>query len=616
MIPLTRPLETENPLLRAMGGAQIQFSQSAANLASREIPTMGDLVADMTAQGTAQDQAERPFNIDKMLEENRYQTEAARLQEEMATAGPDEMPALRERLIALETDHGAHIGTETQTLMAAGRVQSPVVLAEKYQVPGLKFDRAMSDDEAKLIYEGRKADLIRQAIIAQSPSGFLPGVQRFGNSLIAMATDPLEVATMFIPAMGQAGKAAAVARFGNVGGRVVIGAVEGGIGNAMTEPAYALLSRSQQLDYTMSDSLMNIGAGFVLGGGLGAVAGLASRGAGTAPVARAEAQAPDIALRAADAAPEAPAGRADATEPLVLRQEWRARQDVARLADEQRPAADVAVRQFATGQAVEVGPVMPTEVSAVSLAGIESLAAEMRVSLGVSEGNGRVVLSKIVAEERGQGSGSQVMRALADYADATNQQMALTPSGDFGGSVARLRKFYKKFGFVENKGKNKDFGTRETMIRNPSPTQKPRPPASWVIKEKSTGAVIMETFDKRKVDALKTDRFEAVPIMRHLQELNASVAGKEKPEIPLAKHADADPLADAQAAQQLDDLPPYDQTVMTSHIADLEQQVGQLDEASLSADQRQDLAAVSAEQERYQTYAEVAQATAICLART
>lgn len=44
----------------------------------------------------------------------------------------------------------------------------------------------------------------------------------------------------------------------------------------------------------------------------------------------------------------------------------------------------------------------------------------------------------------------------------------LTPSKDFGGtSVKRLTDFYKRFGFVENKGKNKDFTIRDTMYRVP-----------------------------------------------------------------------------------------------------------------------------------------------------
>ena len=47
--------------------------------------------------------------------------------------------------------------------------------------------------------------------------------------------------------------------------------------------------------------------------------------------------------------------------------------------------------------------------------------------------------------------------------------------------------------------------------------------ASWVIREKDTGNVVIETFDKKKVAALNTDKYEAVPVQQHLGELNAAI---------------------------------------------------------------------------------------------
>lgn len=99
---------------------------------------------------------------------------------------------------------------------------------------------------------------------------------------------------------------------------------------------------------------------------------------------------------------------------------------------------------------------------------IEGLASSLDVDLAVSERSGYITISRIVAGERSKGAGTRVMQAIVDHADATGQVVALTPSGDFGGSVSRLRDFYKRFGFVENKGRNKDFGTRETMVRPPA----------------------------------------------------------------------------------------------------------------------------------------------------
>jgi len=44
--------------------------------------------------------------------------------------------------------------------------------------------------------------------------------------------------------------------------------------------------------------------------------------------------------------------------------------------------------------------------------------------------------------------------------------------------------------------------------------------ASWVIREKATGKVLFETFDQKKVDALNTVKYEAVPIHEYLASLN------------------------------------------------------------------------------------------------
>lgn len=38
--------------------------------------------------------------------------------------------------------------------------------------------------------------------------------------------------------------------------------------------------------------------------------------------------------------------------------------------------------------------------------------------------------------------------------------------------MKRLREFYKRFGFAENKGRNKDFNTQEAMIREPQSGRK------------------------------------------------------------------------------------------------------------------------------------------------
>lgn len=67
---------------------------------------------------------------------------------------------------------------------------------------------------------------------------------------------------------------------------------------------------------------------------------------------------------------------------------------------------------------------------------------------------------------RRKGIGSSAMRSVVSLADQHGIQATLSPSTDFGGtSVARLQKFYRRFGFVSNKGRHKDFTLSATMYR-------------------------------------------------------------------------------------------------------------------------------------------------------
>lgn len=104
-----------------------------------------------------------------------------------------------------------------------------------------------------------------------------------------------------------------------------------------------------------------------------------------------------------------------------------------------------------------------------SIEEIEDQWSSMGIEHSLYERNGTIYLSQIVVpkSDRKQGTGTKAMKALVNYADQTGQKIALSPSSDFGGSKTKLVKFYKRFGFVPNKGRNKDFTTMETMIRYP-----------------------------------------------------------------------------------------------------------------------------------------------------
>jgi hypothetical protein len=104
-----------------------------------------------------------------------------------------------------------------------------------------------------------------------------------------------------------------------------------------------------------------------------------------------------------------------------------------------------------------------------NLKSLQDTLDDIGVNHSLSQNNKTLTVSKIVVpkENRNEGIGMRAMKAIADHADKHRLRVALTPSSNFGGNKSRLVKFYKKHDFVENKGRNKDFSTRETMYREP-----------------------------------------------------------------------------------------------------------------------------------------------------
>lgn len=91
------------------------------------------------------------------------------------------------------------------------------------------------------------------------------------------------------------------------------------------------------------------------------------------------------------------------------------------------------------------------------------------VKLNLS-GEGTVsTLDKIIIPESGRnkGTGTDIMQKIIRWADQNNRTLALSPSADFDGKKSRLVNFYKRFGFRDNKGRNKDYEISESMYRQP-----------------------------------------------------------------------------------------------------------------------------------------------------
>ena len=88
-------------------------------------------------------------------------------------------------------------------------------------------------------------------------------------------------------------------------------------------------------------------------------------------------------------------------------------------------------------------------------------------TINIYEYNNKISIDLIIAKEQNSGEGTKLMKDICEYADKSKKIIILSPSDEFGGNKKRLIEFYKRFGFVENKGKDKDFEIFESMYRLP-----------------------------------------------------------------------------------------------------------------------------------------------------
>ena len=169
----------------------------------------------------------------------------------------------------------------TQTLIELQRAKqndnSPLVpkdqLNNEYGKLGLSFEEDEYQSVVDLMVEEKQAERERQSIIARGPQGFGVGVAKFAVGLGVSMLDPINVASAFIPVVGQARMAQMVAKQGFSRARLAKGVKEGAVGAAVVEPIVALAASELQADYGLADSFLNITFGSILGGGLHVASG-------------------------------------------------------------------------------------------------------------------------------------------------------------------------------------------------------------------------------------------------------------------------------------------------------------------------------------------------------
>lgn len=118
----------------------------------------------------------------------------------------------------------------------------------------------------------------RQFLISNYEGSKMPTV--LASGLAASVTDPINIASAFIPVVAPSRYADMLAKATGAGGRAAVrakvGLAEGVLGSLVVEPLPLLAAKQDQTDYTMADSLLNVAFGGVLGGGFHTVGGAIS----------------------------------------------------------------------------------------------------------------------------------------------------------------------------------------------------------------------------------------------------------------------------------------------------------------------------------------------------
>ena len=153
---------------------------------------------------------------------------------------------------------------------------SPEEATQKYGMDGLlKFDEPIHPGAADLMMKRKQAELAREHTLTSGATGPLRKLGGLGVSLAATLIDPINLASMFVPVVGEARFARLVQMTGGsmVKARLIAGAIEGAVGAAMVEPFILLPAMQEQANYTLKDSAVNMGFGAILGGAMHAAAG-------------------------------------------------------------------------------------------------------------------------------------------------------------------------------------------------------------------------------------------------------------------------------------------------------------------------------------------------------
>ena len=110
---------------------------------------------------------------------------------------------------------------------------------------------------------------------------------------------------------------------------------------------------------------------------------------------------------------------------------------------------------------------------------IQILYPDVRIFAHEGKNNIKITSLLVPKEQRGKGIGTDIIKKIKEYAQKVNKTVSLSP-GPEKGYKAKLTKFYIDLGFIQNKGRNKDFELSDPFA--PTMYWKPETFKEWINK--------------------------------------------------------------------------------------------------------------------------------------
>lgn len=186
-----------------------------------------------------------------------------------------------------QAQEGLRLTGDTESILVPPRNEPDTPLmdaqAARDKVAGMGLEIKIPEQGIRqgaldILIDRHREQAARQQVMTRANGGSF-GTQ-LAAGVAASLLDPLNVASAFVPVIGEVRYAAMLGRaatpFARAGVRAGVGAVEGAVGAAIIEPLPLIAAGLDQTEYGLSDSLANIALGGLLGGGLHSVGGAVS----------------------------------------------------------------------------------------------------------------------------------------------------------------------------------------------------------------------------------------------------------------------------------------------------------------------------------------------------